>query len=113
MGLAIDFIDDGVDLEGVVALNVLEAIHVGGGLRRIRNGGAVEVLGRLYGQRYDGGGDFRRSLVMDVDAVSRPIDRRIGWMLIRPRRVPVSGMHDTKNGVGAHEVPGVDRFAIL
>ena len=116
MRFAVDFIQDGIDLQGVVALNILEAVSPGIGRR---NGSLVRERAaaggsRLHTRQGDRNGiDLRGVVVVQVTAVAGTGNGRVGRMLIRPGGVSAGGMHHAKNGIGPNKVPGIDRGATI
>src|SRR5207302_1639057 len=114
--LAIYLLEDGVDIECVVALDVGEAVSPGAELSRIRNrvAGRAENTGDA-GQGDDLGVDFGRVVVVKIGghAGAGAGDGRVRGVLIGPGGIAAGGMYDAKNRVGTDEIPGINRRAIF
>ncbi len=112
---AVDLVQDCVDLQGVVALNVLEAVGPGGQIGAwIRDRGAGYAGGcRNTGEGDHAGVDFRPIEVVEGDGTKTGGDRRVSGMLVGPCRVSASAVDDAEDGVGADEIPRVNGTAAL
>ena len=100
-------LQDGIDLEGVVALDVVEAVGPGGEVGAgVGHGGAGHSGGcRDPGQGNDVGVDLGRIEVVErVGAAAG--DRGVGRMLVGPCGVTAGRVDDAEDGIGAHEIPG-------
>ena len=113
MGLALDLVENGIDLERVVALDVLEAVGPGGKVGAgVAHGGAGVASGGLdAGQRYDVGIDLGRVVI--VNRAARAGDGAVRGVLVRPGRVAAGVVNDVIDRVGADEVPRIDGCAAL
>src|ERR1019366_10758188 len=101
MGLAFDFIQDGIYLECVVALNVLEAVgpcgQVGPWVADGRAGRAFR--GADARQSNDVGVDFRSIEIVQRTRSCGSSHGRVGGMLVRPCGVTACGMDYAEDGV--------------
>ena len=104
--LAVDLVEDRVDLQGVVALDVLEAVGPGGQVRSgIEDCGAGYAGGRGDAGKADHVGvDFRRVEVVERDRAEARGDRRVRRVLVGPCRVSASLVNDAEDAVGADEI---------
>src|SRR6266849_1540156 len=101
-------------LQGVVALDVLEAVCPRAGLGRIGDRRAGHSTRSVYSRQTDDQGiDLRRVVVVEVGAVAGSGYGGIGRVLIGPGGVAARGMDDSEDRVGPDEVPRKDRGAAL
>src|ERR1035441_7423112 len=105
--LAVDLVHDGVDLQSVIALEVLESVGPGGEDRTgVENGSA----GYAGGSRYSGKSDnirvdFRSVEVVQGAGAKAAGDRSVRGMLIRPCRVSASLMDHAEDAIGPDKLP--------
>jgi hypothetical protein len=113
VSLAVNFIEDSVDFQRVVAGNVLEAASIVAGIRRIGNRRAGYARGGGHRQSHHRRIHLRSVVVIDVRAITRARNRQVGRMFVGPRGVTSRGMDDSENRVHSDEVPGINRRATL
>src|SRR5208283_821832 len=115
---------DGIDLQGVVALDGYEAVgpRTQGGLRRIGIPGRVSdrvadaLASRLDSRKGNWDRvDFRAIEIVQVHWTLSAWtgNRRIGRVLIGPCCVTSGLVNDAEDGVGAREVPRHNRLAVI
>jgi hypothetical protein len=107
-----DLVQNGVHLECVVTLNVLETVGPRSSLRRIRNGRTRHFQrcrdsGQLHHRRVD----LRRVIVIHVRAVARATHRRVRGMLVGPGSVAARLVDHAEDRIGAYEIPRINRVA--
>lgn len=117
MSLAVDLVQDGVHLEGVVALNIHEAVGpcsavIVGRVATVvaLNPAGAQSRGRSnYSRQADYVGVDIRGIVVVYIAGDRRAGRAgnggIGSVLVRPRRVAAGRMDNPADRVCADEIP--------
>src|SRR5208282_5143370 len=113
--LAIDLVEDGVDLQGVVALNVLEAVGPGG---EVGAGITEGSAGCAEGRGDAGKGDHVRVDLWTVEVVEGSgadtgSSRGVCGVLVGPCGVSAVLVNYAEDGVGADEFPGENGFAAV
>src|ERR1700728_536556 len=112
---SVDLVEDGIDLQAVVALDVQEAIGPGCQVgARVEDRGAGETGESGNAGKADHGGvDFRRIEVIERTRSDAGGDGGVGRVLVGPGCISTGGMNDAEDGVGADELPRPHRFASL
>ena len=113
MILACDLIQDGIHLQRVVALDILETVGPRGeiGIWVAYGGAAGAGRSSDTGKRNNIGVDLRGIKIVEFPA--RTGYRGIGGVLVGPGGVSAGGMDDAEHGVSAHEILGKNRGAAL
>ncbi len=113
--LPVNPVENRVDLQSVIALNVLEAVGPGGKVRAwIADWIAGNARGR--GNAFEGddiGVDFRRVEIVERNRADPRGYRGVRWMLVGPCGVSASLVNDAEDAVGADKIPGIHGTAAI